>query len=76
MEIQITPKDFGGTEFLAHPSRLHLGAQNAAGVDRLTFHLPEAWKNLPSPSTSGTATAAWRPPSCWTAAVPFRSTAP
>ena len=46
MEIQITPKDFGGTEFLAHPSWLHLGAQNAAGVDRLTFHLPEAWKDL------------------------------
>lgn len=46
MEIQITPKDFGGTEFLAHPSQLQLGAQNAAGVDRLTFHLPEAWKDL------------------------------
>ena len=46
MEIQITPKDFGGTEFLAHPSQLHLGAQNAVGVDRLTFRLPAAWKDL------------------------------
>ena len=46
MEIQINPKDFGGTEFLARPSQLHLGAQNAVGVDRLTFRLPAAWKDL------------------------------
>ena len=64
MEIQINPKDFGGTEFLARPSQLHLGAQNAVGVDR------------PSPSTSGTATAVWPRPFCWTAAAPFRSAAP
>lgn len=46
MEIQINPKDIGGTEFLARPSQLHLGAQNAVGVDRLTFRLPTAWKDL------------------------------
>ena len=43
MEIQITQKQCGGTEFLARPHRLHLGAQNAAGVDQLHFILPEAW---------------------------------
>ena len=46
MEIQILPKDFGGTEFLAEPYRLHLGGQNSQGVDRLTFHLPDRWKQL------------------------------
>ena len=33
----------GGTEFLAQPHRLHLGAQKAEGVDRLEFSLPEQW---------------------------------
>lgn len=46
MEIQILPKEFGGTEFLAEPHRLHLGGQNSQGVDRLTFHLPDRWKQL------------------------------
>ena len=27
MQINITARDFGGTEFLAQPHRLHLGAQ-------------------------------------------------
>lgn len=44
MHINITARDFGGTEFLAQPHRLHLGAQRAEGVDQLHFALPEAWK--------------------------------
>ena len=43
MQIKITAREFGGTEFLAHPHRLHLGAQQAEGVDRLEFVLPQAW---------------------------------
>lgn len=43
MKIQIIQKQCGGTEFLAQPHRLHLGAQNAAGVDELLFQLPDAW---------------------------------
>ena len=35
MQINITARDFGGTEFLAQPHRLHLGAQKAEGVDQL-----------------------------------------
>ena len=45
MQINITARDFGGTEFLAQPHRLHLGAQKAEGVDRLEFSLPEQWKD-------------------------------
>ena len=43
MQIQIIQKQCGGTEFLARPHRLHLGAQNAQGVDTLQFTLPAAW---------------------------------
>ena len=43
MQINIAARDFGGTEFLAQPHRLHLGAQKAEGVDRLEFSLPEQW---------------------------------
>ena len=43
MEVKIIRKECGGTEFLAQPHRLHLGAQNAEGVDRLRFVLPDAW---------------------------------
>lgn len=43
MKIQIIQKQCGGTEFCAQPHRLHLGAQNAVGVDELQFQLPEAW---------------------------------
>ena len=43
MEIQITQKSCGGTVFAAQPARLHLGAQNAEGVDTLQFELPDAW---------------------------------
>ena len=43
MQITITPHDCGGTEFLALPHRLHLGAQSAEGIDRLQFQLPDAW---------------------------------
>lgn len=46
MEIEILSRGDGGTEFYAQPSRLHLGAQNAAGVDTLHFLLPEAWAGL------------------------------
>ena len=45
MKIQIIHRACGGTEFLPQPSRLHLGAQNAEGVDRLQFQLPESWAN-------------------------------
>ena len=43
MKIQIIQRACGCTEFLPQPSRLHLGAQNAEGVDRLQFQLPESW---------------------------------
>lgn len=43
MEIQITQQQCGGTVFTARPHRLHLGGQNATGVDRLHFALPDAW---------------------------------
>ena len=43
MEIQINPKHCGGTVFAAQPARLHLGGQNAEGVDTLQFRLPAAW---------------------------------
>ena len=43
MQIKITPRTLGGTEFTAQPARLHLGAQNAEGVDRLVFRLPAEW---------------------------------
>lgn len=43
MQIRIISHTLGGTEFTAQPSRLHLGGQNAEGVDRLVFQLPEIW---------------------------------
>lgn len=43
MEIEILEQQCGGTEFVPSPHRLHLGAQNAEGVDRLQFILPAAW---------------------------------
>ena len=43
MEIEILEQQCGGTEFVPRPHRLHLGAQNAEGVDRLQFILPAAW---------------------------------
>lgn len=43
MEIEILEQRCGGTEFVPSPHRLHLGAQNAEGVDRLQFILPAAW---------------------------------
>ena len=43
MNIQIIRRQCGGTEFSAQPHRLHLGAQNAAGVDELRFSLPDDW---------------------------------
>ena len=43
MNIQIIRRQCGGTEFYAQPHRLHLGAQNASGVDELRFSLPDIW---------------------------------
>lgn len=43
VNIKIIQRQCGGTEFLSQPHRLHLGAQNAVGVDELCFTLPEAW---------------------------------
>ena len=43
VNIKIIQRQCGGTEFLSQPHRLHLGAQNAAGVDELCFTLPKAW---------------------------------
>ena len=63
MQINITARDFGGTEFLAQPHRLHLGAQKAEGVDQLEFSCRSSGTGVSSPSTSGTRTARW--PSRW-----------
>ena len=41
--IQILPRSDGGTEYLPRPHRLHLGAQQAQGVDTLCFSLPPDW---------------------------------
>lgn len=47
MKIEIKSQEArGGTEFIAVPSRLHLGGQRAEGVDRLEFELPEEWEKL------------------------------
>ncbi len=43
VNIKIIQRQCGGTEFLSQPHRLHLGAQNAAGVDELCCSLPDAW---------------------------------
>ena len=63
MKIQIIHRACGGTEFLPQPSRLHLGAQNAEGVDRLQFQLPESWADcaiaLYLRRSDGTLLARW-----------------
>lgn len=47
MRIEIKAREArGGTEFIAEPSRLHLGGERAEGVDRLEFDLPEEWAGL------------------------------
>lgn len=44
MHIEITARQLSGcTDFIPHPPRLHLGSQNAQGVDTLAFTLPEEW---------------------------------
>ena len=45
MEIEILEQQCGGTEFVPRPHRLHLGAQNAEGVDRLQF-IPVSYTHL------------------------------
>ena len=47
MHIEITPRQVSGcTDFIPQPARLHLGSQNAQGVDTLSFALPEAWAGM------------------------------
>lgn len=46
MQIEIIPREGGGTEFLPRPHRLHLGGRQAEGVDELSFRLPAAWQGL------------------------------
>ena len=42
MHIEITVRQLSGcTDFIPCPARLHLGSQNAEGVDTLAFTLPE-----------------------------------
>ena len=55
--IQILPRSDGGTEYLPRPHRLHLGAQQAQGVDTLCFSLPPDWAAGPWRCTSATKTA-------------------
>ena len=44
MHIEITVRQLSGcTDFIPRPARLHLGSQNAEGVDTLAFTLPEEW---------------------------------
>ena len=44
MHIKITPRQLSGcTDFVPQPARLHLGSQNAQGVDTLAFDLPPEW---------------------------------
>ena len=63
MKIQIIQKQCGGTEFLAQPHRLHLGAQNAAGVDELLFQLPVRRRSTVTRCWVSSATGASRVPS-------------
>ena len=44
MHIEIAARQLSGcTDFLPRPARLHLGSQNAEGVDVLAFALPPEW---------------------------------
>ena len=44
MQVRILKKTFGGVEFGPENRVLHLGGQNSAGVEKLTFVLPEEWE--------------------------------
>ena len=47
MHIEIIPRQVSGcTDFIPQPARLHLGSQNARGVDALVFALPDAWAGM------------------------------
>ena len=47
MHIEIAARQLAGcTDFVPQPARLHLGSQNAQGVDTLAFALPEAWAGM------------------------------
>ncbi len=44
MQIEIMARQSSGcTDFIPRPARLHLGSQNAEGVDTLAFALPADW---------------------------------
>lgn len=44
MHIEIAARQLSGcTDFVPRPARLHLGSQNAEGVDVLAFALPPEW---------------------------------
>lgn len=44
MHIEIAARQLSGcTDFIPRPARLHLGSQNAEGVDVLAFALPPEW---------------------------------
>lgn len=66
MEIEILEQQCGGTEFVPRPHRLHLGAQNAEGVDRLQFILPAAWAGAPWRCICAAAMGCSWPPFRWT----------
>ena len=44
MQVRILKKHFGGAEFGPENRVLHLGGQSSAGVETLTFLLPEEWE--------------------------------
>ena len=47
MHIEIAARQLAGcTDFVPQPARLHLGSQNAQGVDTLAFALPAAWAGM------------------------------
>lgn len=69
MQIKITPRTLGGTEFTAQPARAAPGRTERRG--RGPAGVPAAWRNGPgaaSPCTSATATAPLPHPLCWTRA--------
>ena len=60
MHIKITPRQLSGcTDFVPQPARLHLGSQNAQGVDTLAFDLPPEW-------AGSRRTGVCPRPCCWT----------
>ena len=46
MKVRIIKDRFGGMGWRAEPGVLHLGGVGTAGVERLTFELPEEWAGM------------------------------